>query len=120
MKFLWVTRGRDWGFQFLRRAGMADPLIEYEAAFRDAGDTPEVYIRTSGRLALRFPDPLHRTDRSGRLIPHEFVLFGTPASEISSVDDGIREVWPIVSDEYADIWDSPKPPAIDSEVSGSD
>lgn len=112
MKFIWATRGRTWGFRFLRTADLADPLVEYEDAFSDVGDAPEVCVHKSGRLVLRFPDPLERSDRSGRVIPQEFVLFGMSNSGISSVEDGIRDVWPIVSDLYAEIWDSPSPPAL--------
>jgi hypothetical protein len=57
-------------------------------------------------------DPEGRTDRSGRIIPHDFVLFGALASGVQTVDDGIREVWPLVADEFAHIWDLPKPPNI--------
>ena len=32
-RFIWATRGRTWGFRFLRRGGLEDPLGVYEATF---------------------------------------------------------------------------------------
>ena len=44
-EFIWATRGRTWGFRFLRTAGRVDPLKLYEAAFRgdldSAGNIPK-------------------------------------------------------------------------------
>lgn len=47
----------------------------------------------------------------GRVIPHEFVVFPPLADEINSVEDGLREVWPLVADEFAQVWELPKPPS---------
>ena len=48
MRFIWATRGRDWGFKFLRDGGFSDPLPIYEAAFE--GTDPSL-------STLRFDDP---------------------------------------------------------------
>ena len=113
MSLIWATRGRSWGFRFLLTAGFEDPLPEYDAAFAGAGDGPEICHRAGARLALRFPDPLGRKDRAGRVIPHEFVVSGSLAEGIESVEDGLRVIWsrPGVADEFARIWESPAPPS---------
>jgi hypothetical protein len=103
---IWATRGRTWGFRFLRDGGFADPLPEYDAAFAGAGDEPAVCRRAAdGRVALRLPDPRKRTDRAGRVITHEFVVFPPLADSIRSVDDGLRLVWPLVAEDYDTVWD---------------
>lgn len=48
---------------------------------------------------------------AGRVIPHEFVVFGPLADGIDSVEDGLRLVWPLVADAFARVWDLPKPPS---------
>lgn len=110
MSFLWVTRGRVWGFRFLRNGGFDDPLPIYDAVFSDVGQKPAALIRHRDAVGLRFPDPEGRTDRSGRIIPHDFVLSGELAERIITVQDGIREVWPLVAAEYESVWDQPKAP----------
>lgn len=107
---IWATRGRTWGFRFLVDAGLGDPLQDYERAFVDLRDEPAAWSRHDGLVALRFPDPLRRQDSAGRVIPHEFVLFGDLAAAVDSVEDGLREVWPLVSEFYASVWDAPHPP----------
>jgi hypothetical protein len=62
-------------------------------------------------VALRFPDPLRRQDLAGRVIPHELVVFRPLADEIDSVEDGLRLVWPIIAEEFARVWELPKPPS---------
>jgi signal recognition particle subunit SEC65 len=64
-------------------------------------------------VALRFPDPLRRQDRAGRVIPHEFVVLRPLADEINSVEDGLQRVWPRVADEFEEIWVLPEPPSAD-------
>lgn len=110
MKFIWATRGQTWGFRFLRNGGFPDPLPVYEQAFSDANDGPEVCCRVGETLALRFPDPSECKDRAGRIIPHEFVLFGSLADQINSVEDGRQLIWPLVAEEFAEVWNQPKPP----------
>lgn len=86
MRFIWATRGRDWGFTFLRDGGLTDPLPTYEAAF--AGTNPTL-------TTLRFNDPEGRTDRAGRVIEHDFV-FLDPTENPTAED-----VWQLVADEFA-------------------
>src|SRR3954468_14311180 len=100
MSLIWATRGRTWGFRFLSVGGFLDPLPEYDKAFSGVGDEPEVCRRVGEKVALRFPDPLGRKDAAGRVIPHEFVAFRPLADGIDSVEDGLREIWPRVADEF--------------------
>lgn len=111
MTLIWATRGRTWGFRFLRDGGFPDPLPEYDEVFSGVEDAREVFRRVGEKVALRFPDPSGSQDMAGRVIPHEFVVFPPLANGIDSVEDGLREVWPIVADEFARVWQSPKPPS---------
>lgn len=111
MSIMWATRGRTWGFRFIRDGGITDPIRVYEDVFSAVGDEPEVCHRVDDKVALRFPDPLERKDRSGRTIPHDFVVFAPLSGEINTVDDGIRRIWPQVADEFAMVWDLAKAPS---------
>lgn len=106
MTFIWLARGRSWGFRFLRDGGFVDPLHQYEEVFDELDLPPDGYQRVGDRVALRLRDPEQRTDRSGRPITHDFVLFGELADRVTSVGDGLREVWPLVSAEYSALWDT--------------
>jgi len=110
-RLIWTTRGRSWGFRFLLKGGLSDPLLVYERSFAGLGDEPTTCHRAAGKVALRFPDPLGRRDASGRVIPHEFVVFGDLADEIASVEDGLQRVWPLVAEAYAGVWDTEGPPS---------
>jgi len=109
---IWATRGRSWGFRFLLNGGLADPLLVYERSFEGYEGELTACHRAAGNVALRFLDPLRRRDASGRLIPHEFVVFGDLADEIESVEDGMRLVWPLVAEAYAEVWDAERPPSV--------
>lgn len=111
MNLIWATRGRTWGFRFLASGGSADPLPVYDAVFKGVGDQREICHRIHGKVALRFPDPSGRKDAAGRVIPHEFVVSGDMADRIDSVERGRQLIWPIVADEFAGLWDQPKPPS---------
>ena len=104
MTLIWATRGRDWGFRFLRDGGLADPLPAYERAFAAAPSGPTTH-RSGATLAVRIMDPLGRKDAAGRVIPHEFVVSSPLADLIQSVEDAKKEVWPLVAQEYEDVWD---------------
>ena len=108
---IWATRGRCWGFRFLLDGGLSDPLLEYERVFADLGDEPMVWRRAAGKVALRFPDPLGRRDAAGRVIPHEFVVFGGFANDIQSAEEGLQQVWRHVAQAYARVWDAENPPS---------
>jgi len=112
MTFIWSTRGRTWGFRFLRDGGSPDPFVEYAKAFSGVEQEREVWRRADGVVALRFPDPGGLQDSAGRVIPQEFVLFGTLASQVNSVQDGIDKVWPTVSEEFQQIWNRPDAPQV--------
>ncbi|WP_114854212.1 hypothetical protein [Brachybacterium sp. YJGR34] len=109
MSFLWATRGRTWGFRFLRRGEGGDPLLTYDAAFRGHEDEREGCWSSAGRVALRFPDPEGRRDEAGRVIPHEFVLLGPLAAGVDSLQAGKDRIWPVVAEEYAAVWDAEDP-----------
>lgn len=111
MSLIWATRGQTWGFRFLWDGGCEDPLRVYDGVFAGVGDEPEVWRRVATKGALRFSDPLGRQDRAGRIIPHEFVVTGSLAHQIDSVEDGRQLVWPLISQEFERVWDLPKPPS---------
>lgn len=110
MIFIWATRGRTWGFRFVATGGSEDPLRDYEEVFAGLGDDPELWQRVGARGALRFPDPLDRRDRSGRVIPHEFVVLEPDAAGIRSVEEGRALLWPEVADLFASVVDGAAPP----------
>ena len=110
-RLIWATRGRFWGFRFLLKGGLSDPLPAYERSFAGDDDKPATWRRAAETVALRFPDPLRRRDASGRVIPHEFVVFGDLADEIESVEDGLTHIWPLVEEAYARVWDAEQPPS---------
>ena len=113
---IWATRGRTWGFRFLLDAGLSDPLPEYERAFADLRDEPTTWRRLHELVAVRISDPLGRRDSAGRIIPHEFVVYGDLAATVESVDDGLHRVWPLVSKVYARVWHAPTPPNLSIEA----
>lgn len=101
---LWATRGHSWGFRFLINASGSDPLLEYMPAFADLEGKTVAYREHSGQVSLRFPDPLGRRDRAGRVIPHEVLLDGDEASLANSFENGVRLVWPLLAEKYADVY----------------
>ena len=109
-RLIWATRGRFWGFRFLLKGGLSDPLLFYERSFAGLEDEPATFHRTAELVALRFPDPLGRRDASGRVIPHDFVVSGRLADRIDSVEDGLHQVWPLVAEAYARVWEAERPP----------
>jgi hypothetical protein len=107
VRLIWATRGKSWGFRFIRDGGFADPLPVYEEAFEGTEGRGEEYGRSAAVVAFRFPDPEGRRDEAGRVIPHDFVVFGPEAGDIDSVESGRDVIWPLVQDEYGRIWDQP-------------
>lgn len=106
MSLIWATRGRSWGFRFLRDGGFADPLPTYDAAFAGIEPGPRAFQRTGTTIAVRFPDPAGRRDSAGRIIPHELVVFPPLSNQIATLDDAMQVAWPLLSEEYASVWDS--------------
>lgn len=110
VNILWATRGYNWGFRFLLDGETADPLTVYEGAFRSA-EYDRTLCRARGpHIALRFPDPEGRRDAAGRVIPHDFVITDWHGAEIATVEDGVAEIWPMVSAAYASVWKDERPP----------
>ena len=106
MSLIWATRGRNWGFRFLRRGGFDDPLPSYDAAFAGIDAGPSAFHRVGTAVAVRFPDPSGRRDSAGRPIPHEFVIFPPLSNQIDNVEDALERIWPLVAQEYETAWDS--------------
>lgn len=100
MRMIWATRGRSWGFRFLDDGGFPDPLPEYERAFSAVAEAPQICERRVGAVAVRFADPQGRRDAAGRVIPHSFVVFGPDAEQISTIDEAIAQIWPVVAQAY--------------------
>ena len=113
VELIWATRGRTWGFRFLLDGGVPNPLALYESAFVGAEHETALFRRSDSRVTLRLPDPLGRTDSARRLIPHDFVIMGPRATTIGSIDDGFREIWPIVT---SPIWMKTPPDFFVSEI----
>ena len=109
--FIWATRGQTWGFRFIRRGGLDDPLRVYEDAFSNVGDQPEAWHRVADTVAaVRFPDPDGRRDAAGRVIPHDFVLLGHWAEGIDSLEGARQRIWHEVAGEFERIWNKSEPP----------
>ena len=111
---IWATRGRNWGFRFLLDAGLSDPLQEYERAFAGVADEANAWGSTDRGVAVRFLDPKLRRDTSGRFIPHEFVVLGNCARLVNSVEEGKRQLWPLVEFAFEQAWDADSAPTAES------
>jgi hypothetical protein len=116
---IWVTRGKHWGFCFLRKTTTGDPWLVYEVAFENVPidaqkhhEMKRIAIDSTREdvVALRFLDPLARSDASGRIISHDFVLFGEFANQVNSVEQGLEKIWPLIETEYAEIFELPTVP----------
>lgn len=108
--FIWATRGRHWGFRFLRDGGYTDPLPAYEEAFAQVSERRKVSELVGDELVVRFPDPTGRIDRAGRPILHDFVIRHTDTGQLPSLTDAPGLAWAAVSAEYARLWDSDPAP----------
>lgn len=109
-QLIWATRGRTWGFRFLLDAGLGDPLPAYDEAFSGLTDAPDVWARKGQAVAVRLADPEGRRDSAGRVIPHEFVALGPLAESVSSVEDALTHLWPLVEGAYRRVWEAASPP----------
>jgi hypothetical protein len=110
---IWATRGRTWGFRLLWTGGLPNPLEVYEAAFVGTDGAAEVLTQRGGVTAVRFPDPEGRTDRAGRLIPHEFVIL-TAGIGFEQIDTARTTLWAEVAPLYASVWEQPAGPSPDT------
>lgn len=111
MNFIWATRGRTWGFRFLRIGDLSDPLSVYETAFAGTGDTIDAFRKRGATLAVRFADPEGRRDRAGRVIPHEFVILAPDAARFDTAEDARAALWEAVGEQYASVWNQPSVPS---------
>ena len=105
MNIIWATRGKTWGFRFLRTGDVSNPLKVYENAFAGIEGTAEAFRKRAASVAVRFPDPDGRRDRAGRVIPHEFVILDPDAADISSAEQARVVVWQEVAAQYGAVWD---------------
>lgn len=110
--YIWATRGREWGFRFLRDGGYTDPLPVYEAAFEGIAEQRSATRQVGNLLALRFPDPDGRQDHARRLISHDFVIRATSSTPLPSMTNAVRTAWESVADEYDRIWGAESPSSI--------
>jgi len=108
MRFIWATRGKHWGFRFLRTGGFSDPLPAYDAAFASLSSTAEAWGSEPGWVALRFPDPDGRKDAAGRIISHEFVVFAPDSEGFASFADARSTLWAEVAGEFEQCWSLPE------------
>lgn len=107
---LWSSRGKDWGFRILQHPTTfeCDWLDIHKAVFANSKDDEGFYERTQVRIGLiekkcvgiRFLDPELRCDSAGRVIPHEFIVFGQSSLALEDNTDWVH-LWPIVIEEYA-------------------
>lgn len=104
MNVIWATRGHAWGFRFLLRGGLRDPLARYEEAFDGTSGDQTVYRRIGNAVVLRFPDPVGRRDAAGRVIPHDLIVGPPLSGSIRSFEDGRDTVWPLFADAYERLW----------------
>ncbi|MGO1591309.1 hypothetical protein [Ancrocorticia sp.] len=118
VELLWATRGYTWGSRFLLNGGYSHPLSVYEEAFNGVEEEPSVYQHGSNGQALRFPDPLGRQDKAGRIIYHDFVIPDSIAQGISSAEVAVDRIWPLVADIYGAVWDgdAPSPDFVESKL----
>lgn len=107
--YIWATRGREWGFRFLRDGGYPDPLTAYEAAFDGIAHQRSLVRQVGDVIAIRLPDPEGRKDHARRLISHDFVIRETASTALPDVTIAARAAWGSVADEYDDIWDADLP-----------
>lgn len=105
MNMIWATRGKNWGFKFLMDGGYSDPLPAYEEVFEAYSMETEFWYSLPDRAGLRFPDPLHRKDSSGRLIFHDFVILDRELMEIRTFQEARELVWSQVEKRYSELWD---------------
>lgn len=109
MRFVWATRGYNWGFRFLNDGGLSAPLSSYEQAFSGVEDERTVFVRSDIGLAVRFLDPKNRCDRSGRPIFHDLVVLGEDADTINTLDEAKKLLWQLIDAKYESLWDGPEP-----------
>lgn len=102
---IWATRGKSWGFRFLRDGGFRDPLPEYERAFEGHFYESQLWLPQSSYVALRFTDPLGRQDLAGRIITHDFVVYKAPSEFHEGFQSAQQAAWSLVASEYLDLWD---------------
>ena len=78
--FLWMTRGKSWGFRFLSRCSSLSPVIDavYKTVFLHDDESRIGYwkgvLAVNGRkllyVACRCYDSMIQRDEAGRRIPH--------------------------------------------------
>lgn len=90
--------------------GYPDPLPTYDRVFHGTEGQIPVRREVGTDVGLRFHDPQGRRDQSGRVIPHDIIVPAPLASDIRSVEDGLRLVWPRLAPAFEHVWDQPTPP----------
>ena len=95
-----ATRGKDYGFRFIKKGGLPDPLQAYESAFSERPDAGLFNRLDDGRIALSFMDPQGRRDHAGRVIPHEVIIPKSMSGDIKDHADAVAKVWPELEKTY--------------------
>ena len=55
--------------------------------------------------------PLEGAPGGSGFSSNEFVVFGDLADGTESIEDGLQQVWPLVAEAYAGVWDTERPPS---------
>lgn len=110
---LWSSRGKDWGFRILQHPNFEYEWLDvYKEVFANSKDDERFYKRTQVKIGLtkkeecvgiRFLDPELRCDSAGRIIPHEFIVFGQSSLALKDHTDWVQ-LWPIISEKYAKLY----------------
>lgn len=105
---LHASRGKDKGFRFINNGGLlGSPLEAYDKSPL-GGDQGGENFRKFGKdlsmVSARFLDPEGRTDRAGRVIPHDVVFPNNLVAGINSLDDVRSKVWPLIKDGYDEFY----------------
>jgi hypothetical protein len=111
---LWSTRGLDWGFSLVLvpKLKCQDWLRVRDAIFGGSSNDGDFFKRDSIGLcgsreeyaAVRFLDPKGRKDRAGRVIPHEFVIFGPSSNPFNDGATLKEAAWKQAESCYKEIF----------------
>lgn len=101
-----ASRGRNQGFKFYKDGQIPDPMVEWQKGFGGLEESRTVFNKYDGKIAARFMDPDGRTDRAGRLIPHDIIVPKSMSDGVNSIDDVLKTIWPKVKDHYSDNYEN--------------